>query len=180
MDTVYLDLETTGLGSNDAILEIGILDDQGEVLVDQLIRPLRHTSWPDAQMVNGIAPADVGQSPPLDAIRPKIIEVVRGRRVVIYNAAFDTQFLSDELQHAASVECCMWAFAEHYGEWRPDRGKYQWKRLAFAADYILYQWQGAAHRTIHDCMSTRAVWRYLTDSEERARIDGARALLEAV
>jgi hypothetical protein len=119
MDTVYLDLETTGLGSNDAILEIGILDDQGEVLVDQLIRPLRHTSWPDAQMVNGIAPADVGQSPPLDAIRPKIIEVVRGRRVVIYNAAFDTQFLSDELQHAASVECCMWAFAEHYGEWRP-------------------------------------------------------------
>ena len=175
MDTVYLDLETTGLGSDDEILEIGILDDNGAVLLDSLVKPVWHTSWPEAQAINGIAPEDVEHAPSLDDIRLLIVESVRDKRVVIYNADFDTRFLPYELRYATCVECCMLTFAGRYGEWRSDRGSYQWKKLSFAADYVLHQWQGTKHRTIHDCMATRAVWRYLTDRAERARIDAARA-----
>ncbi len=176
MDTVYLDLETTGLDSDDEILEIGILDDSGEVLLDSLVRPVRHTAWPEAQAINGIAPEDVEHALLLDDIRSQIIEAVRYKRVVIYNADFDTQFLPDELQHAVCIECCMWTFAGYYGEWRADRGNYRWKKLIFAADYVRHQWQGTKHRAIHDCMATRAVWRYLTDKVEHARINAARAV----
>jgi DNA polymerase-3 subunit epsilon len=43
MRTVFLDLETTGLDPRtDEILEIGILDDAGRVLLDSLVRPERH------------------------------------------------------------------------------------------------------------------------------------------
>ncbi|ESQ14925.1 MAG: hypothetical protein N838_30690 [Thiohalocapsa sp. PB-PSB1] len=57
MQTVYLDLETTGLHpSRDEIVEIGILDDQGQPLLDTLVRPIRHTSWPEAEYNNGISP----------------------------------------------------------------------------------------------------------------------------
>ncbi|MCB1882127.1 MAG: 3'-5' exonuclease [Gammaproteobacteria bacterium] len=174
MDTVYLDLETTGLGSDDEILEIGILDDGGKVLLDSLVRPVRHAAWPEAQAINGIAPEDVEHAPILDSIRPLIVEAVRNKRVVIYNADFDTRFLPYELRHAACVECCMLTFAGRYGEWRSERGDYQWKRLVFAAEYVLHQWQGTKHRALHDCMATRSVWRYLTDKAERARIDAAR------
>jgi hypothetical protein len=57
MQTVYLDLETTDLHpSEDEIVEIGILDDQGQPLLDTLVRPIRHTSWPEAEYINGISP----------------------------------------------------------------------------------------------------------------------------
>ncbi|MCP3870763.1 MAG: hypothetical protein GY703_22255, partial [Gammaproteobacteria bacterium] len=60
-----------------------------------------------------------------------------------------------------------------------NKNNYKWKKLAFAADYVLYRWQGTAHRAIHDCMATRAVWHYLKDPAERSRIDAAKAMQEA-
>ena len=77
MRTVFLDLETTGLDPRaDEIVEIGILDEDGQVLLDTLVRPVRHRSWPGAQRVDGIAPADVQDAPTLDELRPRIIEAV--------------------------------------------------------------------------------------------------------
>jgi len=50
---VYLDLETTGLDpAADEILEIGILADDGTVLLDSLVRPIRHRTWPRAQTIH--------------------------------------------------------------------------------------------------------------------------------
>lgn len=176
MDTVYLDLETTGLAPTDEILEVGILDDRGTPLLDTLVRPVRHTEWPKAQAIHGIGPEDVRDAPTLDRLRLRITELVRGKRVVIYNAAFDSRFLVHELMRAGSIECCMLAFAWHYGEWSDVHGGYRWQRLNVAADHVLFQWPGRSHRAIHDCMATRAVWHYLNDETERIRIDNARAL----
>ena len=180
MDTVYLDLETTGLASDDEILEIGILDGRGRPLLDTLVRPIRHTVWQEAQAIHGIGPVEVKCAPSLDRLRSQVTELVRGKRVVIYNAAFDSKFLVHELMHAASIECCMLAFAWHYGEWSEVHGGYRWQQLTTAADYVLFQWPGKAHRAIHDCMATRAVWRYLFDDNERLRIDAARAVHAAL
>ena len=55
MRTVFLDLETTGLDPRtDEILEIGILDDAGRVLLDSLVRPERHRRWPGAEAIQGV------------------------------------------------------------------------------------------------------------------------------
>ena len=111
--TVYLDTETTGLSPpGDEILEIGILDDQGRALIDSLVRPVNHRTWPGAQAIHGISPADVANAPTLDELRPGIIETVKGREVVTYNALFDSRFLPVELEHAAEIKCCMLPFAE--------------------------------------------------------------------
>ena len=161
--TIYLDTETTGLNPpGDEILEIGILDDQGRVLVDSLVRPVNHRAWPGAQAIIGISPADVANAPTLDELRSEIIEAVKGRVVVIYNAVFDSRFLPAELEHAAEVKCCMLPFAEVYGEWNDYRQNYKWQNLMTAASYVGYQWSASAHRAIEDCRATRAVWRYLS------------------
>ena len=81
MDTIFLDLETTGLDPiRDEILEIGILDDTGAILLDSLVCPTRHRTWPAAQRINGIDPADVSGSPTLAALRPRLVEAVAGTR----------------------------------------------------------------------------------------------------
>jgi DNA polymerase-3 subunit epsilon len=127
MRTVYLDLETTGLlPSEDEIVEIGILDEQGQPLLDTLVRPIRHTSWPEAERINGISREDVASAPILSDLRSQIIEAVTGNRVVIYNAAFDSAFLASELRTAAEIECAMLAFAEVYGEWNPYYEDWRW------------------------------------------------------
>lgn len=162
MRTIFLDLETTGLDpATDEILEIGILDDDGEILLDSLVRPERHTSWPEAERINGIGPADVADAPPLAVLRPRLIEAVAGTRVVIYNASFDTGFLgADLLSSTAEVLCAMRAFARVFGAWDDRHGTWRWQRLVKAAAHVGYEWPGNAHRAIHDCMATRAVWHW--------------------
>ena len=51
MKTVYLDTETTGLHESDEIVELTIIDDNEEILIDTLLKPINHTKWPKAQNV---------------------------------------------------------------------------------------------------------------------------------
>jgi DNA polymerase-3 subunit epsilon len=84
MRTVFLDLETIGLDPRtDEILEIGILDDAGNVLLDSLVRPARHRRWRGAAAIHGIAPKDVANAPTLDELRPRIVAAVHDALVVI-------------------------------------------------------------------------------------------------
>lgn len=162
MRTVYLDLETTGLDpARDEILEIGILADSGEVLLDTLVKPQRHCTWPEAQCINGIAPADVAEAPSLPKISSRIVDAVAGMRVVIYNAPFDAAFLGNTLEGAAEISCAMRAFAEAFGEWSDEHRGWRWQNLGVAAAYVGFAWPGPAHRAIHDCQATRAVWRWI-------------------
>jgi len=46
--------------------------DTGEVLLDSLVRSVRHTAWPRAQGINGIAREDVAGAPTPEALRPRI------------------------------------------------------------------------------------------------------------
>ncbi|MGI9276021.1 MAG: hypothetical protein ACR2PT_14410, partial [Endozoicomonas sp.] len=119
----------------------------------------------------------VARAPCYDELRPHILRLFQGQEVVIYNRAYDSQYLNLELGTAHRVQCCMLAFAEHYGEWNAQFGNYQWQKLKTASDYVLYQWQGEAHRALADARATRAVWQYLTIPEIRTSIDKQRNVL---
>ncbi len=162
---VYLDLETTGLNSIvDEILEIGILSESGEILLQTYVKPVNHTTWHDAQRINKISPKDVENAPSLDDIRSKIVELVKDKEVIIYNAGFDTKFLEDELNHAAGVECCMIEFAPIYGDFNEYRGNYRWKKLEVAAAHVGFKGTNF-HSAIEDCKATRAIWEYCIADE---------------
>ena len=55
------------------------IDDDGKALIDTLIKPKYHTSWPGAQRVHGISPIDVRHAPTQDRISNKIRKVVKGK-----------------------------------------------------------------------------------------------------
>jgi len=168
-ETVYLDLETTGLDDiSDEIVEIAIIDDQGKVLLDTLVKPVRHESWPQAEAIHGISPAMVKDAPLFIDLRETIQSCVEGKRVVIYNASFDTGFLGSLLNNAKAVVCCMQTFSEYMNE--PHyKGGVKWQSLATATHYIGYTWPDDAHRALADCEACRAVWHYLSEESQQQR-----------
>lgn len=171
---IYLDTETTGLSEDDEIVEIAIVDDDGTPLLNTLVKPVNHSTWDEAENIHHITPAMVKNAPTYDEIKDKIREIVTGQEVVIYNADYDRQYLGPELESAKRIECCMLCFAVHYGEYNPYHDNYRWQKLKTAAEYVMYQWEGKAHRALADTLATRAVWRYLESPEEINRIAAIR------
>ena len=149
MKTVYLDTETTGLDADDEIVEIAIIDDNENVLVNTLVRPINQNEWPGAENIHGISPTDVKNAPTQTRISGDIRDAVRDCRVVIYNANYDSQYLP-ELESAGEISCCMEQFTEF------NQGKRT--SLMNATEIIGYERQGS-HRALADTLSCRAVWK---------------------
>ena len=161
-NVVYIDTETTGLDSaENEILEIAIVDERGDILLDSLVRPVRTTTWEQAERIHGISPQDVAKVPTLEELGDAIWRAVYDRDVVMYNAKFDSAFLGDLLKDAKSVQCCMEAFARFYGMWNTRRNCYKWQKLAIASDYVGHMQLGVAHRALADAFACRSVWRYV-------------------
>ena len=172
----YLDTETTGLAAGyDEVLQLAILDEDGQVLLDTLVRPTQRTSWPAAGRIHGITPAQVRRPdlPTLAELQPLISSLLIGSELRIYNADFDTVFLRDALAAGppARVVCLMLAFAEHRAQPSGWGDGYQWQPLSQAAAHVLHDWGGPAHSALADSLAARAVAQYLFQPETRARID---------
>ena len=167
VETVYLDLETTGLSpKTEEVVEVAICDDRGRPLIDTLVRPARKRSWPYAERVHGISPAMVRDRPRLADILPEIHEAVRGKRLVIYNSSFDLGFFEDGLAAALEARCAM----REYAAWRKAPGGrgggYKWFKLADAARACNHVWTGDAHRALADALACRTVWNWVRAAGE--------------
>ncbi|MEU1133361.1 3'-5' exonuclease [Streptomyces sp. NPDC005900] len=152
-----LDTETTGLDADAKIVEIGITTGSGRVLLDTLVHP--GVPIPEeASFIHGIHDQDVRDAPTFGDVLPRITEALRGRRVIIYNRAFDTGVLAYELDrhhrgHTPPLDgidqpahephpnaaawmdaqqwdrCAMEAYAVHVGEWNEYHGNWAWQPL---------------------------------------------------
>lgn len=162
MQELHLDIETTGLCAlSNEILEIGIVDANGTTLLSSLVRPVRTEHWQNAQAVNGITPTMIKNAPTLAELMPQILALVAGNKVIAYNAAFDFAFLPEVVAAAADTECCMLRFAEFFGQWDEYRACYKWQKLAFAADYVGFEWPSSAHRADVDALACCTVWAFM-------------------
>jgi DNA polymerase-3 subunit epsilon len=175
-----LDTETTGLTARDEVLEIAIVDSNKQILFHSYVRPVRMTEWPKSQALHGITPTYIfsGNFPTLEEIKPQLLELLSGQQVVIYNSAYDLQYLPEVQSVAASVECCQKAFSKKYGEYSKYYGGYKWQGLQTAAAYVLHTWEGKAHSAVADCLATVAVWEYLTNAASRRAIDKTKKTLK--
>lgn len=98
MDPLFLDTETTGLGPQDEIVEIAILDVDGNALYDSLVQPTRSIPL-DATWIHGITDAMVAGAPAWPQVWSEIEELLSTRHVGIYNAEFDLRLLRQSHHH---------------------------------------------------------------------------------
>lgn len=167
METVFIDLETTGFSAEtDEVLEIAIIDQAGNTLLDTLVKPERMTAWPDAQAVNGITPEMVASAPTLQGLELVLTGLLMQRRVVAYNMAFDIEFLRRALRGLSPGEdfqphCAMRRFSVTRGVWdssKPGANDYKRWRQTAAAEFIGHEWSGSAHRALADVQACRSIW----------------------
>lgn len=147
-----LDTETTGL-SDAEIVDICVMTRWGQILLNTLVKPTIPIPS-GATHIHGITDEHVANAPTFPDIYPKLKQLIEGKRVIIYNEAFDCNVLHHccELHNLELIkfysECAMLWYAQFYGAWNDYYGNYKWQKLP----------SGGEHRALADC---KAVYRLL-------------------
>lgn len=94
---IVLDTETTGLDPEaDEILQLAIIDGNGNVLWNKLYKPEYVTHWPKAEAINHINPFDVRKCECITKDVEAIQNIInRAREICVFNAKFDLAFLAE-------------------------------------------------------------------------------------
>ena len=95
-DVIFLDLETTGLDTDDEFVSIAIIDSEDNILLDTLSKPVKKLYWQDAQRIHKISPDAVKNSPTNAELEKTIVDICKGKTIVIYNAEFIQTYLPSE------------------------------------------------------------------------------------
>lgn len=91
-DFVILDTETTGLGDEDVVIQIGVIDLHGRVLLDTLVFTDVKPD-PVSMKIHGINPESIRTAPSFRDVYPLLIDAIGDRVVLMYNADFDSRML---------------------------------------------------------------------------------------
>lgn len=169
-EPLYLDTETTGVRSNAEIIEISIVDHNGESIFDSFVRP-RHPIPVDATQIHHITNAMVVDAPTWDMVWPELESILSGRVIGIFNADFDLRLLRQSHKHAGLVWpelaldafCIMNLYAQFYGQWDSYRQSYRWQSLDKAQRFCNIPLHNT-HRAKDDALLARAVLQYMASA----------------
>ncbi len=150
-DFVVLDSETTGLSSPVDFVQIAVVSAQGETLFDSLLKPSCRIQ-PAAKAVHGHTIESLSEAPCFFEVYPDLLDVLYGRRVIVYNASYDRRVWDESVRRLGargalagglpSWECAMRQYAKFVGE-RTKRGSYRNQKLT-----------GGDHTALGDALAT--------------------------
>lgn len=161
---IVIKTDTTGLVSgSDEILELVILDTEGQKLFASRFRPLHNEIWLDAENVNHIRPEDVQDERAIDVYRNVIQKILSAAKTVIgYNVRFETAMLKGQgFQIPGACVDVMESFAAIYGAWDESYQEYSWQKLKRCAHYYHYDWNEVKdeHRAMAYAKATLYCWK---------------------
>ena len=163
--TIAYDIETTGLDPyDDEIVQISVIDGDGNILINEKVRPVRHESWPEAEAIHGITPEMVSDCKTMEELRPQLKQIFDNAELIIgYNMIyFDNRFLSCQgidLTQKRMYDV-MLKFAPIYGERRANSNEYKWQKLSTCAKYYGYTFK--AHDSLEDTKATLFAYKKMT------------------
>lgn len=155
---VILDTETTGLSFAE-IVQIAVIDHQGNVLLDSLCKPLDYPEANEATAIHGITPEMVKDAPDFGYIYEQLYHLLKDKWVIIYNRAFDETVLARcaRLYHLPELRmlsvCAMVMYAQFCGDWSEYHHDYRWQPLE------------GDHTALGDCRATLAVVKEMAQSK---------------
>lgn len=157
---VYLDTETTGFGARAEIVDIAVINGDGEILLESLVRPEGRIPF-DASAIHGITDADVRHAPYWCELYEEVIRVLAGRRIIVYNVTFDKQMVTQAcVQYAldapvADWDCAMKKYAGFHGSWDARKRWFSFVKLDQAVR--VFGAEPGGHRAAADAIACRAV-----------------------
>jgi DNA polymerase-3 subunit epsilon len=135
-----LDTETTGTGKKDEVVQIGIVDKHGHIVLDTLVKPT--ISVPArVTRIHGITNAMLKDAPELTDLYVTLSIALAGAPLIAYNMSFDWRLLSQSVARfnlpmlrTGARHCAMKTYAQFRGV-KSKRGAYRWHKLTVAAQY---------------------------------------------
>lgn len=141
---IILDTETTGLSYDDEIVQIGIIDMNGDTILDTFIST-EHPISKEASNVNGICKENLVGKPTIKDLNIKLNEIFKDKTVLIFNNEFDIRMLYQSgFDGGIKSKCIMKLYMDYMGS---DR----WiglQRAMDLEDVDIYQ----DHSAINDCI----------------------------
>ena len=163
---LFFDLELTGFYDHDEILSITIVDGNGDLVMDTLVKPAHTKKWTRTEKIHGITPDMVTDAPLLTDIIPQIKEIFENAdNLIAYGVStdfshikyiYDTEEEREELH--SKVRCCANEYVRYIHEHRPDL---QHASLIDAMECFGIEWEGVPHSSIADTFACRKVWNVL-------------------
>lgn len=167
---IILDTETTGFSDDAEVIQIGIVDLEGNVLMDTLVQ-CQGDIPQDATDIHGITKEMLIHAPQWSEVHEQLSELIHNAEyVIIYNNSYDTRLMKQTAKRYEldlpnyKTRCAMREYANTYfnGEW---------VSLSEAAHYEDVDTTNIkAHTAVGDCEMTRQVWLALeTEKEKKAK-----------
>lgn len=169
-DFYVLDTETTGLGKRDEIVQIAIVDQNGETALNELIKPTIPIPS-GASRIHGIYDRKVEYAVSFGDIYDRLSEIMTDQVVIAYNMDFDWRMMQQsgakydglkDIQMDKKSGCVMKQYARYKGTAGRRRG-YKWHRLGNA---IVQEGLEVvnAHDALGDALMTLALIRKMAES----------------
>lgn len=162
-----LDFETTGLSSKyDEILQVSVIDDKGNVLLNEYCKPKIIKEWEEAEYIHGITPDKVKNKKPFEDYVEILSNILlNSEEIIIYNSSFEISFLDKyNVKYNCNIYDLMLEFAEVYGQYNEYYGNYTWKSLEVCCNYYGYC-LNEAHNSLEDCKATLYCYNKLINGE---------------
>lgn len=169
LNPLFLDTETTGLDDQAEIVEISVLDINGNVIFDTLVKPKKPIGS-EASAINNIDNSMLENAPYFYEIMDDLKAIFKGRTVVIYNANYDTRLLHQSAKAWGkqwtdfNSLCAMLLYSWFVGEWRDDLSL-RWHKLIDASERFGSDTYNA-HRAKGDCLMTIDVVKGIANAEK--------------
>jgi len=160
---LFFDLELTGFYDRDEILSITIVDAEGTLIMDTLVKPTHTKKWKRTEKIHGITPDMVENSPTLPELTPRIKEIFAGaNNIIAYGVSTDYSHIkmiyeTEEEREALheKIHCCANEYVRYIHEHRPDLKN---ASLIDAMECFGIEWEGTPHTSLADTIACKDVW----------------------
>lgn len=157
---VFLSTDTTGFGLDDELLRLTIMDSDGNILLNQMVKPSSKTTWNEAQLIHGISIDDIESNAiPMDELHEKLKTVLANyTHIVMYNADFHKRFIPTSILANKSYICVMqWSIP--YVNNHPSYAHLSaYLKLPVLAAFLDVEISDVVRNSINNCNLTRKVW----------------------
>ena len=151
---IVLDIETTGFDKEkDEILQISMIDQDGEIVFNEYIKPVKKTSWPEAERVHHITDAMVKNCESLNFYKSKLEQIFHEYEyLVTYNGeSFDIPFM--KMKGIDFGEIKQVDVMKEYAK----RNKCKWQKLSVLAKRLGFD-EESYHDSLTDVRATLYVY----------------------
>ena len=157
---MFLDTETTGIGKDDKVVDLGVIDKDTNILINILLQP--NIPMPEgATAVNGITDQMLKGCPNFAQVSSSIKKILTGKTIIAWNSPFDKRMIDNEFKNIGE-EPPEYTWEDEMPMYGLYASKPKRNKLCYAAEECGIV-EEQSHRAVGDCQFTLKVLKHMAN-----------------